>query len=301
MTGTFDWTYQGTPFRIGYEVTEGEGPPLLLLPAMSTVSTRDELRSLASALAPSQTVIADWPGFGENPTPEVNYAPRLIRSFLEAFVRELRTRLRVGPFPIVACGHGAGYALELEARHPRAFSHLILVAPTWRGPFPTMMRGRKPIQGRIRQLIETPVIGDVVYRLNVSRPVVRLMYRRHVFSDPTRLTSDLLSRRMRATRRKGARFASASFVTGGLDPFHDRESFLETAAKVEIPILALYGAGTPPKSRAEMDALAGLATIRSELLPAGTLGLAEEAAPDLAARIRRFLESSPSDAPAVAS
>ena len=47
-----------------------------------------------------------------------------------------------------------------------------------------MMGGRKPIQARIRRLIHAPVIGELIYRLNVSRPVVRMMYRRHVFADP---------------------------------------------------------------------------------------------------------------------
>ena len=36
-----------------------------------------------------------------------------------------------------------------------------------------MMSGRKPIQGRIRKLIHAPVIGELPYRLNVARPVVR--------------------------------------------------------------------------------------------------------------------------------
>jgi hypothetical protein len=41
------------------------------------------------------------------------------------------------------------------------------------------------------------VIGELIYRLNVSRPVVRMMYRRHVFTDPASLTDDLLAERLR--------------------------------------------------------------------------------------------------------
>ena len=64
----------------------------------------------------------------------------------------------------------AGYAIDLEARYPGTFTHLVLIAPTWRGPSPTMMNGRKSIQGRIRRLIHAPVIGELLYRLNVSGP-----------------------------------------------------------------------------------------------------------------------------------
>ena len=83
-----------------------------------------------------------------------------------------------------------------------------------------------------------------------------MMYRRHVFADPGFLTADLLAERMRLTRRPGARFASACFVTGALDPFDDRASFLAAARRIQCPILMLYGPDTPPRSRAEMEALA---------------------------------------------
>jgi hypothetical protein len=154
-----------------------------------------------------------------------------------------------------------------------------------------MMSGRKPIQERIRRLIHTPVIGELLYRLNVSRPVVRMMYRRHVFADPAFLTDELLADRMRLTRQPGARFASACFVTGALDPFDDQAAFLAAARRVQGPMLMLYGSDTPPKSRAEMQALADLPGIESRLLGRGTLGMAEELAGDLAPLIDGFLSA----------
>ena len=45
-------------------------------------------------------------------------------------------------------------------------------------------------------------------------------------------------------------------------------------------MLMLYGPNTPPKSRAEMGALADLPGIESRLLGRGTLGMAEELAGD---------------------
>jgi hypothetical protein len=152
-----------------------------------------------------------------------------------------------------------------------------------------MMSGRKPIQARIRRWIHAPVIGELLYRLNVSRPVVQMMYRRHVFADSRFLTADLLAERMRLTRRPGARFASACFVTGALDPFDERDSFLAAARRVQGPMLMLYGPDTPTRSRAEMAALAALPGIESRLLGRGTLGIAEELAGDLAPLIDSFL------------
>jgi pimeloyl-ACP methyl ester carboxylesterase len=287
---TFTWSSRGTPIPVEYEMSGPVGAePILLLPALSTVSTRDELKALANQLTNRRCVITDWPGFGDTARPRLDYDRALCRSFLEELVSHLQGGLGRRSFPVVACGHSAGYAIDLEARQPGTFTHLVLIAPTWRGPLPTMMSGRRPIQGRIRRLIHAPVIGELLYRLNVSRPIVRMMYRRHVFADPAFLTDELLAERMRLTRQPGARFASACFVTGALDPFDDRAAFLAAARRVQGPMLTLYGPDTPPKSRAEMEALANLPGVESRLLRRGTLGMAEELAGDLAPLINDFL------------
>ena len=293
---TLAWSWRGTPIPVEYEMSgPAAAEPILMLPALSTVSTRDELRALAHHLETRRCVITDWPGFGDTARPRLDYDRALDRGFLEELVAQLQGGLGRRSFPVIACGHAAGYAIDLEARHPGTFTHLVLIAPTWRGPLPTMMGGRKPFQGRIRRLIHAPVIGELLYRLNVSRPVVRMMYRRHVFADPAFLTEELLGNRMRLTRQSGARFASACFVTGALDPFDDRAAFLTAARRVQRPILMLYGPDTPPKSRAEMEALAALPGIESRRVGRGTLGMAEELAGELAPLIDGFLSGTGPD------
>jgi pimeloyl-ACP methyl ester carboxylesterase len=289
---TFAWSWRGTPVPVEYEISgPAHADPVLLLPAMSTVSTRAELRALANCLESHRCVIADWPGFGDTARPPLDYDRDLCRGFLEALVAHLGGELGRPSFPVIACGHAAGYAVDFAARQTSTFTHLALIAPTWRGPLPTVMGGRKPIQARIRRLIHAPVVGELIYRLNVSRPVVRMMYRRHVFADAGFLSDDLLTERMRVARRPGARFASACFVTGALDPFDDGAAFLAAARRIRSPILMLYGPDTPPRSRAEMDALAALPGVESRLLGRGTLGMAEELAADLAPFIDDFLSA----------
>ena len=85
-----------------------------------------------------------------------------------------------------------------------------------------------------------------------------------MFADPAFLTDKLLADRMRLTRRPGARFASACFVTGALDPFDDSGRVPQPLPRrIRSPMLMLYGSDTPPKSRAEMQALGALPGIEA--------------------------------------
>jgi pimeloyl-ACP methyl ester carboxylesterase len=268
----FDWRWAGKSIPVGYDV-RGEGPAVLLLPAFSTVSTRDEMAPLAARLAGGfQAIAADWPGFGRSAAPKLTHSPDLHRAFLATFVDSVLG----GPTAVMAAGHAAGYVLSLARQRPGVWSRIVLVAPTWRGPLPTMMGGYRPVQDRLRAAIETPVIGPGIYRLNVATPIIAAMYRRHVYADPKRVTQAFLQARVAVARRPGGRFGSAAFVTGALDPVRDREAFLALASPPPAPILVIYGADTPPRSRMEMEALAAVPGIASHCLARGSLGVHEE-------------------------
>jgi pimeloyl-ACP methyl ester carboxylesterase len=153
---------------------------------------------------------------------------------------------------------------------------LVLIAPTWRGPLPTMLGGHRPFFDRLCRLVDHPVLGPLVYRLNVNRPAVRYMGAGHVYADPAFLAGERLRQKLAVVRAPGARFASVRFVTGRLDPLASREAFLDLARRASTPILLIYGAGTPPKSRAEMEALAAVGGVRSVRLAHGKLSVHEE-------------------------
>ena len=281
----FIWSADGQPVAIGVDCL-GRGPVVLMLPAPSSVSTRAELRPLAEALAHGlELVIPDWPGFGDADGPAVAWSPAHLQAFLRAFVTERLTP----PFAVLAAGHAAAYALDLAAAQAGSITRIALVAPTWRGPLPTVAGGYRRWQDRVRRTVQAPLLGPVLYRLNVNRPMLRMMLRGHVLAHPENLTTELLSAKAAVTRRRNARFASAAFVTGGLDLVHDRDAFLDLARRAAVPILAAWGPQTPPRSRAEMEALADMDGVRTVLLPAGALGVHEEWAHEVAAAVGPFL------------
>ena len=282
---TFEWSWNGKAVQAGYD-DRGTGPAVVFLPSFSTVSTRDEMRPLAGLLAPNfRTVVPDWPGFGRGRHLRLDHGPDLHLAFLRAFM----DRVVAGPAMVVAAGHAAGYALLLARERPGTFSRIALVAPTWRGPLPTMMGGYKAVQGRVRAALDLPGIGHALYRLNVAAPVLATMYRRHVYADAARVTRGFIAEKAKVARRRGGRFGSAAFVTGALDPVRDQAAFLGLAVPPSTPILLVYGPGTPPKSRAGMEALALLPGIASRRLATGSLGVHEECAGAVAEVIRPFL------------
>lgn len=276
---TYTWQWQNHTLNIATE-TLGCGPSVLLLPAFSTVSTRAELATLAQALAPHfQVTLLDWPGFGDSDRPALSYQPEFYRQFLKAFVKDT--------FPqevaVVAAGHGAGYALDLQSG-----SRMVLIAPTWRGPL-AVMGAPMAMRRGIRQLVSAPVIGSALYGLNTRPGFLKWMYRRHVFVDETQLTPEFMAQKYQNTQQPGARYAPAAFVTGGLDPVNEREKFLASLARQTGPVMVIVAEQAPPGSKAEMEAMAKLPNVQAAYSP-GSLGMAEEFGDAIASTILPFLQ-----------
>jgi pimeloyl-ACP methyl ester carboxylesterase len=288
-TRTLDWNWRGETIRLGADAS-GTGPKVLLLPALSSISSRREMRPLQERLAPGYSTLAvDWPGFGDAARPQVDWTPDAYAGFL-AF---LLTSVMPHPHAIIAAGHAATYVLKHAAGAPEAMTRLILIAPTWRGPLPTMMGGDRPFFERLCRLVDRRGLGPLVYRLNVNRFMVRHMGAGHVYADAAFLNGERLRQKLAVVRAPGARFASVRFVTGRLDPLASRDAFLDLARRAAAPILLVYGAETPPRSRAEMEALATVGGIRTARLPQGKLAVHEEFPDATINAIEPFLAEEP--------
>jgi pimeloyl-ACP methyl ester carboxylesterase len=244
------------------------------------------MHPLAALLADRyRCVIPDWPGFGAETGPDRPLSPEDLAAFLHAF---LARRIKL-PALVIAAGHSAAYVMSVAREQPGAFSRIVLVAPTWRGPLPTAMgETRRPFWRGVRRLIEAPVVGQPFYRLNVNRLVVGRMLKAHVYADPHFLTPERLAAKCEITRRPGARLATAAFVTGGLDLVTDERDYLALfAPPLPVPVLALIGGACPRKSRAHMDALTRIEGVKTEVIP-GALAAHEEYPQAVAEAVARF-------------
>ena len=280
-----EWRYQGNSVRVGM-TWHGQGLSVLMLPALSSISTRREMWPLQERLGSRFTTLAiDWVGFGDRPRPPLRWSPEIYRSFLAYLLNDVVPR----PFATIAAGHAAAYCLDAGAARPGSTGRLCLIAPTWRGPLPTMMGKKHPMFAQISRMVDWPVVGDLLYRLNVNRFMVRKMALGHVYAESSTLSDARFEEKMAVTRASGARYSSVRFVAGELDPMLSREAFLSAARQVNDPIIVVYGAETPPRSRAEMEALAGLPNVVATVVPHAKLAVHEEFPDEVATTIKKFL------------
>jgi hypothetical protein len=71
--GKITWHWGDKTIEVSWE-RQGAGPILLLLPALSSISTRGEMRPLQQRLASTFTIFSvDWPGFGDRTKPRVDW------------------------------------------------------------------------------------------------------------------------------------------------------------------------------------------------------------------------------------
>lgn len=261
----------------------GQGPEALLLPAPSSISTREEMLPLAAELSDEyRCLVPDWPGFGAQDRARLPLEPANFHAFLD-----VPLAAAPGPYALgIAAGHAAAYLVAAARRHPGAFARLVLVAPTWRGPLPTVMGPERARWfGRIRRAVEAPVLGEALYRINISRPVIARMMRAHVYAEPAHVTPQVVAAKHVVTRQRGGRFGTAAFVTGGLDPVAERAAFLDLFRDGLPPVQVLRPQNAPRRSGAEMDALIATGRVASASLP-GALSPHEEFSRETAEAIR---------------
>jgi pimeloyl-ACP methyl ester carboxylesterase len=266
----FSWQRQNRTFEIVYDI-QGQGKPVLLLPAFSTVSSRGEMAEIGKLLATKfQVYSLDWLGFGDSERPILDYEPVIFQQLLIDFVQATFQQ----PVTIIAAGHAAGYTLNLAKSYLDLLDKLVLVSPTWLGPLCAMGVAPK-MRNFLRGMVRFPLLGEGLYFLNTTPAFLHFMSSRHVYVEAEKLTPELIAQKHKITQHPNARLAPAAFVTGKLDPVTNRQQFLDYFSGLNLPVLVIIAENAPPKSKAEMEILTTLPQVQMVKLR-GTLGIHEE-------------------------
>jgi len=250
-------TYRWRGFDVAYtEAGDPDDPDLVLFHGINAAASSHEFDAVVDALATEYHVLApDLPGFGHSDRPPLLYSSSLLTTFVTDFLADNSEDATV-----VASSLTGAYA-TLAAKET-AIDSLVLVSPT-----ATSMGGGRTW---LRSLLRSPLLGQGIYNLIVSKPSLRHFHADHGYYDMDNLTEEVLDYEWATGHQPGARFAPASFVSGFLDVDVDLGQEL---AALDVPITFVWGRDADISPLSEGRSLADAADARlvvfddSRLLP----------------------------------
>ncbi|RDY12223.1 hypothetical protein CR513_03004, partial [Mucuna pruriens] len=299
-TSNWQWKFKDNLVNIYYEehVKESQEPSqnILMMPTISDVSTVEEWRLVAGDIVRRngnvnwRATIVDWPGLGYSDRPKMDYNADVLEKFLVDFINSPNSPIKQSG------GHAASIVVRAAKKGLVKPKAIAAVAPTWAGPLPIVFGRDSSMEtryGLLRGTLKAPAVGWMMYNMLVSNEnAIQSQYKSHVYANPDNVTPGIVESRYALTKRKGARYLPAAFLTGQLDPVTSREEFLELFAALEgkTPVLVVSTKGSPKRSKAEMEALKGAKGVSKFVEVAGALLPQEEYPALVAQELYQFLQ-----------
>ncbi|KAH6755059.1 alpha/beta-Hydrolases superfamily protein [Perilla frutescens var. hirtella] len=311
-SGSWKWKFDGKSVNIHFERLERGGAAadqprkdILLVPTVSDVSTVEEWRSVAEEIVGKNgginwsATILDWPGLGYSDRPKLDYNADVMERFLVDFVTSpdspVANFVADNEYVVFGGGHAATIAVRATKNGFLKPKAIAAVAPTWAGPLPIVFGKDSNMEtryGLLRGTLRAPAVGWMMYNVLVSNEkAIQSQYKSHVYANPENVTPEIVESRYALTKRKGARYVPAAFLTGLLDPVSSREEFVQLFAGLEgrVPVLVVSSSDSPKRSKAEMEALKGAKGVSKFVEVPGALLPQEEYPKVVAEELYRFL------------
>ncbi|MFC7077372.1 alpha/beta fold hydrolase [Haloarcula halophila] len=218
-------SYRWRGFDIAYtEAGDPDDPDLVLFHGINAAGSSHEFHTVFDRLAEDYHVLApDLPGFGHSDRPPLLYSGSLLTTFVRDFLDD-----NAEDATVVASSLTGAYAAA--AAREVAVEKLVLICPT-----DTSMGDRNVWR---RSLLRSPLVGQAVYNLIVSKPSIRHFHEDHGYYDMANLTEEVVDYEWLSGHQPGARFAPASFVSGFLDP---EENLGDVLADLDVPVTLVWG------------------------------------------------------------
>src|SRR6266481_7028697 len=238
MAGELDTVLTGEerryPWKYGdmfYEVKGNRNAkPLLLIHGFGPGASSYEWRKNVDALAERFRVYAlDLLGFGLSDRPAIDYTAETFADLIGDFIREVVAR----PSVVVAHDLSCAYVIADAYRRPQYFERLVLLSPP-----PTLLEESAPgpINGVLKFVLRTPIIGQFVYNMLASRRAIQGYYDRQGYHNPGLITDELVEYIYTSAHQPNSRFAVASLLSN-----HLNLGVQEPLARLEMPIVAIWG------------------------------------------------------------
>ncbi|MBE3561278.1 MAG: alpha/beta fold hydrolase [Ktedonobacteraceae bacterium] len=223
----YPWKYGNVFYKVQ---GSSESRPLVFIHGFGPGASSYEWRKNVDALAAQYRVYAiDLPGFGLSDHPEIEYSAEIYLDLIHDFLKEVVEK----PAVVVARDLSCAYVIAGAFRRPQLFEHLILVSPP-----PAMLEEHVPgpVQAGCQFVLQTPVVGQFIYNLLVSRQAIRNYYDRQAYHNLLLLTDEQVEYVYTSAHQPASRYAMAAYLADQLSI-----DVREPLARLKVPAMALWG------------------------------------------------------------
>ncbi|KAE8819100.1 hypothetical protein D1007_03084 [Hordeum vulgare] len=230
--------------------------------AKAIVTRKGELTHRATVVDWPGATVVDWPGLGYSDRPSLNYNADVLENFLVQLLNSPNSPLanaESADTPFTSLMRSCLWAMAIFSDPFLTIFVVHCVCQLSRVNIKNVL-GRCHRYGLLRGTLRAPAIGWMMYNVLVSNEKsIQSQYKSHVYANPENVTPEIVESRYELTKRKGARYVPAAFLTGLLDPVQSREEFLQLFAKLDgdVPVLVVSTPNSPKRSKAEMEAFKG--------------------------------------------
>lgn len=177
----YDWRFGNI-----YYTKTGSGNPLLLIHDLDPGSTDLEWSEMLEKLSEKNTVYTvDLIGFGRSDKPNLTYTNYLYVQLLTDFIKNVIGRRT----DVIASGSSSSIVTMSCCNDDTLFNKIMFINPD-----PIKKTNKIPTNKSklLKLLIDTPIIGTLIYNLNVSKDNLKKEFSNHYFYNPYSISKDLV-------------------------------------------------------------------------------------------------------------
>jgi pimeloyl-ACP methyl ester carboxylesterase len=202
----------------------GDETPVVLVHSVNAAASAYEMRPLFEHWRRERPVVApDLPGYGASERGDRAYTPE---AMADAVTAVLET---TGRAHVVALSLGCEFAARAALDRPDLVADLALISPTGLG---RRQDGGPPAV--VGSVLRTPLVGQALFDLLVTRPSIRWFLARSFVGEPD---AGLVAHARATAHRPGARFAPAAFLDGTL---FTSEAASRLYEPLDVPVLIVH-------------------------------------------------------------
>lgn len=195
-------------WRLGdiYYRKQGTGKPLLLIHDLQAASSSYEWNRIVRQLSEEHTVYTiDLIGCGRSEKPKFTYTNYLYVQLICDFIKNVITH----KCDVVATGMSASFVTMACNNNPELFDRIMMINPQ---PLNCIRKAPGKRSKTVKLLIETPVIGTLIYNLCTNRMALRKKFRQKYFYNKKKCSTKNISAYHEAAHlgKANARFLYAS-------------------------------------------------------------------------------------------